>query len=260
VLAEPRYVGAAARAAAFASRELHRGGRLLRSISGGRAGAPGFLEDHTFLAQGFLDLYEATFDVRWLREALALSEVVEQRFADREGGAWFRTAEDHERLLAREKPTHDGAEPSGSSVATLNALRLASFTGDDRWRVAADRALRAYGGTLAQQPVALAEMLLALDFRTDAAREVVLVWPEGQPAPAPLLEVVRATFLPNRALAGAPEGKALEALAQVAAIARDKRALGGEPTAYVCEHGRCDLPAREAERLRIQLAAVRPLR
>ena len=53
------------------------------------------------------------------------------------------TADDHERLIAREKPAYDGAEPSGTSVALLNALRLATFTSDDRWRAIADRAFAA---------------------------------------------------------------------------------------------------------------------
>jgi uncharacterized protein YyaL (SSP411 family) len=103
-------------------------------------------------------------------------------------------------------------------------------------------------------------MLLAVDFHGDAVREVVLVWPAGEPAPEPFLAVLRQTFLPSRALAGAPEGPALAALGQVALVARDKKAAGGRPTAYVCEKGACRLPAIEPEKLRAQVEPVKPLR
>jgi uncharacterized protein YyaL (SSP411 family) len=259
VLDEPRWVEAAARAADFALSRLREGGRLQRSFKDGRASGPGFLEDHAFLAQGLLDLHEATFEPRWLAAAKALAEETERLFADPERGGWFRTASDHERLVAREKPTHDGAEPSGASVAALVALRLSAFTGEERWRSVAERALRAYAPTLDQQPAALHELLLALDFLTDAAREVVLVWPAGGVPPAPMLDVLRRTFLPSRALCGAEEGAPLDALAAVAPVAAGKRAAGAG-AAYVCERGACQLPATDAEALRAQLAPVKPLR
>jgi uncharacterized protein len=260
VLAEPRWVAAAARAAEFVLGRMVKDGRLQRSWLAGDAGVPAFLEDHAFLAQGLLDLYEASFEPRWLEAALQLSERLDALFGDPKGGGWFTTAEDHERLLAREKPTHDGAEPSGASVALLNALRLSAFTADDRWRAIADRALRHYARTLEEQPLALAEMLLALDFATDAPREVVLVWPPGEAAPEPFLSVLRRTFLPNRALAGAAEGENVARLAKVALVAEGKVAAGGRTTAYVCERGLCRLPAIEPEKLAAQIAPVRPYR
>ena len=261
VLGERRWVEAAGRAAAFVLSGMRRDGRLLRSWKAGRAApVPGFLEDHAFLTQGLLDLYEASLELRWLREAVALAEETERLFADRDGGGWFASAEDHERLIAREKPSHDGAVPSGASVAALNALRLAAFTTADRWRRVAERALQASGQALAERPAALGDMLLAVDYRSDTVREVVLVWPEGQAAPEPFLQVLRLTFLPSRALAGAPEGAALAALGEVALVARDKKAAGGRPTAYVCEKGSCRLPAIDPDELRAQIEPVKPLR
>jgi len=176
---------------------------------------PGFLEDHAFVVQGLIDLYEAPSRCAgcgrrstWPRPPSGSSPTRGRRLV--------RLRDDHERLIAREKPSHDGAEPSGASVAVLNALRLSAFTADDRWREVAERALRAHASTLAEHPQALHDMLLAVDFHGDAVREVVLVWPAGEPAPEPFLRVLRETFLPSRALAGAAEGPALEALGQVA--------------------------------------------
>jgi uncharacterized protein len=257
VLGEPRYVAAAARAAEFVLGKLVKDGRLLRTWLDGAAGVPAYLEDHAFLAQGLLELFEATFEPRWLAAAIDLQEKLERLFGDPEGGGWFTTAADHERLLAREKPTHDGAEPSGASVAVLNALRLDAFTTDPRWRRSADAALRHYRGLLEAQPTALSELLVALDFATDAPREVVLLWPEGGAAPSEFLDVLRRTFLPSRALAGAADGEAAARLAAVAPIAGGKTSAG-RPTAYVCERGACRLPAISAEKLAAQIAPVRP--
>jgi uncharacterized protein YyaL (SSP411 family) len=257
ILGEPLYVEAAARAARFVLGAMRPGGRLVRTFKDGSAGPKGFLHDHAFLVQALLDLHEATFDPRWLEEALALADETERRFADPRGG-WFVTADDAEKLIAREKPTHDGAEPSGASVALLNAVRLQAFTSDDRWRGVAEAALRWYAPVLAEQPVALSEMLLALDAFTDAPREVVLVWPEAAPAPDELLAVLRRTFLPNRALTGAAEGAALERLARTAPVAEGRVAVGGQPTAYVCERGACRLPVISPDKLAEQLRPVRP--
>ena len=260
VLAEPRYVAAAARAADFIIAALGTDGRLHRSWKDGQASGPGFLEDDAFFVAGLLDLYEATFDQRRLAEALMHAERTESLFADGERGGWFRTADDHEKLVAREKPNQDGAEPAGGSVALLNVLRLHTITGDGHWRRIAERALRAHAPTLGEQPAALHEMLLALDYFTDAPPEVVLIWASGQRAPAAFVDPLRRTFMPNRALLGAAEGAELDALARLAPIAGGKIALSGRATAYVCERGECRLPATEPAARAAQLAAVKAAR
>ena len=254
---EPRYVAAAARAAAYLLERMRPGGRLARSAKDGRTGVAGFLDDYAFTCAGLIDLFEATFEPRWLREAIALAGEVERLFADPAGG-WFMTAADHERLIAREKPAYDGAEPSGTSVALLNALRLATFTSDDRWREVADRAFAAIAPTLADNPLALTEALLALDYATNEAKEIAIVWPgdAGPDAAGPLLDVVRRTFVPAHALAAACETD-VPALGRLVPFIADKTAIGGRPTAYVCVRGRCELPVHEPDALAARLAPRR---
>jgi uncharacterized protein YyaL (SSP411 family) len=257
-LGEPRYLTAAARAADFALTKLRVDGRLMRSWKDGRAAQPGYLDDHAFLAAGLFDLYEASFDSRWLREALALVADTETLFADPAQGGWFMTSGRHEKLIARERPTDDGALPSGTSVALLNALRAATFTGADRWWAIADRAWGALRDEMAEHPLAMTDALLALDYRTDLVREVAIVWPEsGGPAGAQsLLGVLRRTFLPNRVLAAGTEGESIAALATVAPFVGEKRALKGRATAYVCTRGRCDLPTNDPRELTRELAGI----
>ena len=255
---ERRYVEAAARAADVRAREDAPGGRLARSAKDGRPGAAGFLEDYAFACAGLIDLFEATFDPRWLRDAIALADDTERLFADPAGG-WFMTADDHERLIAREKPAYDGAEPSGTSVALLNALRLGAFTTDDRWRAIADRAFAAIAPTLSENPLALTEALLALDYASDEAKEIAIVWPRdaGADAARGLLDVARRAFVPNHALAAASEADA-PALGKLIPFIADKTAVGGRATAYVCARGRCELPVHEPDALAALLARHLP--
>ncbi|HMF41636.1 MAG TPA: thioredoxin domain-containing protein [Polyangia bacterium] len=258
LLAEPRYVQAGARAATFLLDQMRPGGRLARSAKDGRAGAPGFLDDYAFLCAGLIDLYEATFEPRWLREALALAGEMERLFADPAGG-WFMTAADHETLIAREKPTYDGAEPSGTSVALLCALRLAAFTSDDRWRAIADRAFAAAAPTMTENPLALTEALLALDWASDEPKEIAIVWPRGvgPEAARGLLDVARRTFVPNHVLAAASEDDVAE-IGKLIPFIADKTAVDGRATAYVCVRGRCELPVQDADALATLLARRLP--
>jgi uncharacterized protein YyaL (SSP411 family) len=261
ILGEPRYLAAAARAADFVMTKMMRGDRLSRSTldaAAGHGAAPalGFLDDYAFLAAGLFDLYEATFDARWLAGALTLADLTQRLFADQPRGGWFMTSGDHEKLIAREKPTYDGAEPSGTSVALRNVLRAYTFTGDERWRAIAEKAFASLHDAMSTKPVAITEALLALDAFTDVPREIAIVWPAGasRADAEPLLATLRRTFLPNAALAGAAEGEGVAALAKLAPYAGDKLAQAGKPTAYVCEHGRCELPATDPAALARQLA------
>jgi uncharacterized protein YyaL (SSP411 family) len=273
VLAEGRYLEAARRAAEFVLGKMRKQGRLMRSFKDGKAAPAGYLDDYAFLAAGLIDLYEATFEPRWLEEAIALCEATEKHFADAERGAWFMTSGDHEKLLAREKPNYDGAEPSGTSVALLNVLRLAAFTDDARWRQIAEKALGSLNELLTNRQVAMTEALLAVDFFSDVPREIAIVWREGEggkggtaaatapvsfpSAAEPLLAAMRATFVPNKALAGGPEGPALETLARRIPFVEAKIAQGGRPTAYVCERGKCELPTTDPAVFTQQLGKVR---
>ena len=135
VLDEPRYLDAARSCAEFILRELRDGeGRLLRTYSEGRAHIGGYLEDHAFLLEALVVLFEATCAERWLTEARALAEQTIARFADPERGGFFSTPADGEELIARRKDLEDSPIPSGASSAALGLLRLAQLTGEESIR------------------------------------------------------------------------------------------------------------------------------
>jgi hypothetical protein len=260
VLGEPAYVERARRAAGFVLARMRPDGRLRRSWAAGAAEGDAYLDDHAFLAAGLLDLHQATGDPSWLREAIALHEVLARDFADAEHGGFFQTAVGRDPPLVRQKPGQDGALPSGNAVAAMNLLRLAELTGDDRWRVQADATLRSLAASVQRAPADAPAILAALDFRLDRAKEVVLVAPAGRPdAAAPLAAVVRRTYLPNAVTAVATEGSDLTRQTAAVPLLADKRALNGTATAYVCEERVCELPTQDPRVLAEQLARVAPL-
>ena len=257
VVGEPRYRAAARTAAALLVERAMVGDRLRHEISERRALGEPFLDDYAFLIAGLLDLFEVDPDPRWLRQAIALQARLDADFADGTAGGYFFTAAGHEALLTRPKPDDDGALPAGNSVAALNLLRLAELTGDDRYRARAEGVLRAFGEVIEHAPSALPAMLSALDFRLDRAKEIVVV--SSRPSDdGSLLEALGRAFVPNRVVVRTTAAD-LSSLAPLAPVAAEKVAIGGKPTAYVCEAMRCDLPTSDPVVLAAQLRKTAPL-
>ena len=157
----------------------------------------------------------------------------------------FATADDGPELLIRDKPVYDGAQPSGNSVTALNLLRLHTFTTDDRFAELAERTIFAFGQTLIDGALETPKLAIALDYYHDEAKEIVVVG-DG-PTKVELQDVLRTTFLPNRAWV---IGEAIEAIPWTA----DKRPMAGRPTAYVCLQQVCKKPTSDPTELAKQLA------
>ncbi len=263
VLGRDDYAAAAAKAASFLLTNLRTPtGRLRRTHKDGQARFNGYLKDYAFLIAGLLDLHEATFDKRWLERAIELQATLDKHHLDTEAGGYFTTSDDHEKLITRDKPSYDGAEPSGNSVTALNLLRLAELTTDHAYKARAEELFKAFGIRLSSGSSAVPKLMSALDYYLDTPREVILVMPAGGTAAdaKPLLDTLRASYLPNRVVLGATVGPELDAHAKVVPLLSGKVAVDGKPTAYVCEMGRCEQPTSDAEVFARQLRkVVKPL-
>ncbi len=248
--AAARYRAAAERAAnVVLNGLLGPDGRLGRSWKDGRATGQGVLEDYANLAEGLLALYEATFDERWFTTARTLADGILERFADPEGG-FYDTATDHERLVTRPKDIQDNATPSGGSVATLVLLRLAAFTGESRYREAAERALGTVTAYTARYPTAFAMWLQSIDLALAPVVEIAIVGDAGDAATQALLKIAGGGFEPNRVVAVLADESTASAIPLLEARTR----LKGRPTAYVCRNFACRLPVTDADALQDQLA------
>ena len=209
-------------------------GRLLRTWKDGEAKYAAYLEDHAYLLEALLALYEATFEERWFTEARVLADTIIARFADDESGGFFSTADDHERLVARRKELEDAPIPSGASSAALGLLRLGALTGEHAYIEQADGVLRLLHELAPRHPQAFGHLLTALDLRLATVREVALV---GPPAERAALErVVRGAHRPHVVMAGGEgDGGAVPLL-------EGRGPVDGRAAAYVCEGFACRAP------------------
>jgi uncharacterized protein YyaL (SSP411 family) len=245
VLERPEYLDAARKAADFVLTEMRDAdGRLLRSWKDGRAHIPAFLEDHAFLLDALLTLYESTFEPRWFAEARALADRTLELFADEERGGFFDTARDHEQLIARRKSLEDNPIPSGSSSMAFGLLRLAALTGDHVYEQRAVDVLRLLSQVAVRFPQAFAHLLQALDFHLSPVKEVAIVGPGREP----LERTVRSRFRPHLVLAGGePDGVPL---------LQDREPVDGRAAAYVCERFACQRPVTQPEELEALLTTL----
>jgi uncharacterized protein YyaL (SSP411 family) len=245
LLQEPRYEQAARQAAERILANCWRGGSLLHREKKGRADIPGFASDYANMIEALLDLYETTFEPRYVRVSIELQKVLEERFADARGGYYF-SAEGHDGLILRPRESFDGATPSSNSVAAMNLLRLASLTGQRRYRDTAEGIFSAFSGDLNGAPTAFPRLLSALDYRADTAREVVLAGSPGQPDFERLREAVFASHHLNRVVAHAD---ASLSLAGISPLVEARESRDGQALAYVCENASCRKPIADPAEL-----------
>jgi uncharacterized protein len=242
VLGEARYLEAAVACGSFVLSELRdTDGRLLRTWKDGRARIDAYLEDHAFLLDALITLYESTFELRWYREAVALADVLIDRFEDRERGGFFTTPQDRDELPVRRKDLEDSPIPSGNSAAALALLRLALLSGDGKYERHALGVLRLLFPLAVRHPLAFPHLLRAADFYVALVREVAIVGPEAE-ADA-LLRVVRERFRPHLVLAAAA------APGDGVPLLEGREPVDGHAAAYVCEHFICQAPVSTPEEL-----------
>jgi uncharacterized protein YyaL (SSP411 family) len=256
VLDEPRYQDAVERAAGFILTRLHDGqkGSLLRRYRAGEAAVPGFLEDYAFLVQGLLDLYETAFDPAYIETAIRLTEEQRRMFEDREHGGFFASAAGDASLALRLKDSDDGAEPSGNSVAALNLLRLAQFTGRSDFRECAGRIFRAFAGTLNEAPGALPLMLAAFGYSLTTPKQIVIAGEVKGEDTRAMLRAVHRRFLPYKIVLLIDSEGNRERLAGFLPAVGNMVPINGKATAYVCENYTCSLPVNDPADLERLLA------
>ena len=244
------YLAVATASAEFLTTAMTREGRLLRSWKDGEARILGYLEDHALVGLGLLATYEATFDRRWLDAARSLADAALALFWDAEADNFFDTGRDQEALVVRPRSLFDNAVPSGTSVAIELLLRLALHTGEDGYERRALAALRPMADVMSRYPTGFGRYLGALDFHLGPVAEIALVWPAGGRVEGPLLDAVTSRYLPNRVMAGAPEGAPS---ASGLPLLEGKPTVGGDATAYVCRRYVCQAPTTDPHALGRQL-------
>jgi uncharacterized protein YyaL (SSP411 family) len=240
VLGREDYLEAARQCADFVLDTLSdENGRLLRTYKDGDARLNAYLEDHAFLLEALLTLYETTFEPRWFERARALADEAIARFGDPERGGFFSTSADHEQLIARRKEIGDHPIPSGNSAAARGLLRLGALTGEREYERQAESVFALFAKTATEHPESFAHLLRALDFYLAPIKEVALIGEDT----GELAATVRSGFRPHLVLAGGPEGS------QEPPLLRQRPNVDGQAAAYVCESFACQAPVTNAKDL-----------
>lgn len=220
---------------------------LLRTWKDGEGKLSAYIEDYANFADGLIELFQVSGEIRYLREAKRLADVMIAEFWDEENGGFFFTARDHEELIVRNKDYNDNATPSGNSVAADVLLRLAKLTGDEKYERYAVTVLRLAASQARRYPQGFGRLLSAIEYHLGGSKEIVLL---GD-ADGALTKAVWSDYIPGKVVVLSDgDGES----AGLIPLLADRIMIGGEPTAYICENFTCRQPVTTVEALKEQLS------
>ena len=254
ILGHDRYLEAAEASANFVLTALSQDNGLLRTHRAGKSHLNAYLEDYSYFVAGLINLYEATFNLRWLKEAQRLSETMIEQFWDDAKGGFFYTSKGHESLIVRSKSAYDGATPSGTSIAVHSLLRLSKLLNQPNLTEKAQTALRLYSHQMESAPSGSAQLLCELDFLLSIPKEIAIAGNLNSEGAKNVLHAIHSRFIPQKVVAmlddNDEEAHVAEALIP---LLEYKRQINGETTAYVCENYVCKSPTTNLAELESQL-------
>ncbi|MGB2854754.1 MAG: thioredoxin domain-containing protein, partial [Dehalococcoidia bacterium] len=252
ILEREDYRLAAIASATFLLDELRDGDLLMHSYMGGKASIPGYLDDYSLLIGGLLAVHQASFDQRWLEEAISLADTMIQRFWDREAeGLFYDTADDHSTLFLRPRDIIDSVKPCGGSAAADVLLRLSIITGDTTYESRAVAALSSLHEQMTAHPLAFGNWLCALDFNLASPKEIAVAGVYDKPETQALLRIIHGRYMPNKVLVGVEPSEPYTPKA--APLLENRTMRDGRPTVYLCHKYACQAPTTDPEALQEQL-------
>jgi uncharacterized protein YyaL (SSP411 family) len=250
VLGDDRFRRAAERAGDFVLTSMVKAGEVMRTYRRGPAGIPGYLNDYAHVAVAMLDLYEASFDLRWLEAADSLVKRMTDLFWDDSDGGFYFASSKHGHLLTRAKPYMDGSVPAGNSTAALLLLRLGRLIGNNAYLARAEQVLKGAMPIARAHPTALAHMLIAMDFYLSPVKEIAIVGRAGDVGTEEMLATVRRGFLPNKVVAFVdPDDPGAHGAGERIPLLAGRSMMYNNATAYVCEDRACDRPLNDPDEL-----------
>jgi uncharacterized protein YyaL (SSP411 family) len=250
----PAYAECAERAADFILSKMRTGdGGLFHRYCDGQTAIPGFLDDYAFFIWGLIELYETTFDVKYLEAAISLNRYLTEHFHDNDAGGFFFTSDRQEELLIRRKDLYDGAMPSGNSVAALNLIRLARLTGNPELEAVAMRTGTAFSRQIMENPSAFTQFLSALDFMIGPSHEIIIVSGDDNDTASEMIRSLRRLYMPDTTIMFISGDGCLEKIREIAPFVSDMKIPPSMTAAYVCSGSTCHNPVYNMESLKVLL-------
>jgi uncharacterized protein YyaL (SSP411 family) len=255
VFNEPDYVLTACEAYSFINENLcDENGRLQHAWKDGRARFAGCLDDYSGLIDGLIELFLATSQPNYLEDAERFAKEMLRSFQDEKTGGLFFTADDHEQLIARNIDTQDNATPSGNGLAATALLKLGRLTGNQDFENAAERILKLLSGQMAHIPLVSGQSLIAFDLYQGPTYEAVFFPGTDDEENDAVRSAYRELFLPRVLWVEATEE--LQSSESLQPLLADREAIDGQPTLYLCEQGRCELPVSGVEKIQARLGVL----
>ncbi|MDG4807962.1 thioredoxin domain-containing protein [Micromonospora sp. WMMD1120] len=220
-------------------------GRLRRVSRDGTVGEPaGVLEDYGCVAEAFCALHQLTGEGRWLTLAGQLLDTALERFAA-DGGAFYDTADDAERLIARPADPTDNATPSGRSALVAGLVAYTALTGETRYREAAEQALGTVAPIVGRHPRFTGYAAMSGEALLSGPYEIAVA--TDDPAGDPLVAAAHRHAPPGAVVvAGRPDQDGVPLLA-------GRPLVDGRSAAYVCRGFVCQRPVTSVEELVAEL-------
>ena len=243
LLGEQKDIEAAVRAADFLLDQMHNNGLLYHRYAKGERAVEGFLDDYAFLGFGLIELYEATFQEKYLQAASQLTKAAISRFWDQRNGGFYFTAKNPETSLPRMKQVYDGAVPSGNSVILHNLLRLSRLTMDQTYEEITSKLTKAFSNEVQSAPEAYTWLLCGVDFAVGPSQRVLLVGEVAGKDTTEMLEVLKQQYMPNMVVIIKEPDQA--------GFGYEK--IDGKTTAYICLDQTCLPPTNQTQKMVEQL-------
>lgn len=245
ILDDRRYTDAAVRAQQFIRRKMTDAqDRLYLRYCDGEAAHMGQLDDYAAYTLALTELYGATFDTAYLKEAVLRASQMTELFADEKANGYYMTAHDSATLIMRPKETYDGAIPSGNSAAEMALERLASLTGETFFCDAADRQHRFMAGQVKDSPASHCFSLCAMAQALYPHKELIIT---GRCIPEEITAYLRKHPAHELSILFKSEENAQE-LSELAPFSASYP-VSSDTVWYLCENGACRAPVKEFEAL-----------
>jgi len=242
------YIQQAEKSAQFILKNLtDNNGRLLKRYRNGNAGLDAHLDDYAFFIWGLLELYEATFNVTYLTEAVQLSNIMVEEFWDINNGGFFLGSENSEKLIVRAKTGYDGAMPSGNSVAAMNCSKLNRITGETKWAEISDKIFMTFSNEIQKTPSGYASMVNAFLFNVDSPKEIVIVGSSKDHKTKKAIEKIKSEYVPSKVIIFKDTEDKLNKLSPLAKWTVTQETIDEKTTFYICQDFACKIPTTDLD-------------
>ena len=243
------YADAAIKSYSFIEKYLTgKDGRLIHRFRDGESGLQAHIDDYAFMINALIDLYETTFEIKFLKRAIELNEILMKEFWDEQNGGFYFTSSKSEELIARQKDVYDGAVPSGNSVALFNLLRLSRFTANIYFEKKASVLVKYFSGFVSRSPSAFCMFMCGLDFQYSISTEIVIVSEKKESIVTEGLSLIRSIFNPNKVVILKTDNLDKD-FVELLSFTKDMKLKDNKTTFYVCRDYVCNQPVNSITEL-----------